>query len=107
MDTTQTRWNVVNKPYIVLLKNMALSGAPFFFCYGSPLWVWSLETMELFIFLFFACVQASFFLLDSSMPPFSKGFWGYVQDMVGVIILKGHICGQDKIKDMRTTRCGF
>ena len=30
MDTTQIRWNVVNKPYIVLLKNMALSGTPFF-----------------------------------------------------------------------------
>ena len=44
--------------------------------YGSPLGIWSLETMELFLFLFFACVQASFFLLDSSMPPFSKGFWG-------------------------------
>ena len=30
MDITQIRWNVVNKPYIVLLKNMALSGTPYF-----------------------------------------------------------------------------
>ena len=30
MDTTQIRWNVVNNPYIVPLKNMALSGTPFF-----------------------------------------------------------------------------
>jgi len=32
-------------------------------------------------------------LLDSSMPPFSKGFWGDLWDMAGVFILKGHICG--------------
>ena len=31
------------------------------FFYGSPLGIWSLETMELFLFLFFACGQASFF----------------------------------------------
>ena len=37
--------------------------------------------------------QAGFFLLDRSMPPFSKGFWGDLWDKVGVFILKGHIYG--------------
>ena len=56
---------------------MALSGTPYCF-YGSPLGIWRLETMELspFFLSFFDCVRAKFFLLDSFMPPSSKGFWG-------------------------------
>jgi hypothetical protein len=42
---------------------------------------------------FFAYGQASFFLLDRSMPPLSKGFGGDVWNMTEVFILKGHICG--------------
>ena len=62
MDTTQIRWNVVNNPYIVPLKNMALSGTPFF----SWIPLRDLETWN----------YGAFFLLDSSMPPFSKGLQG-------------------------------
>ena len=55
-------------------ENMALSGTPYF-----P-WIplRDLETWKYGALLFcsFACVQANFFLLDSSMPPFSTGFWG-------------------------------
>ena len=29
-----------------------------------------------------------FFLLDRSMPPFSKGFWGDLRDMTGVFIFE-------------------
>jgi len=32
--------------------------------------------------------QASFFLLDRSMPPFSKGFWGDLRDMTGIFIFE-------------------
>jgi hypothetical protein len=59
----------VNKPYIVLLKKYGLEQFVSFFS-------------------FFLCLQAAppFFLLDSSMPPFSIGFWG--RFMTGVFIFE-------------------
>ena len=57
---------------------MALNATPYF--PWIPLGYWRLETMELSItsilFSVLAYGQAGFFLLDRSMPPFSKGFWG-------------------------------
>ena len=79
----------------VLCERMALNATPYF--PWIPLGYWRLETMELSITsLFFSgpCLWAGhFFLLDRSMPPFSKGFWGDLWDKVGVFILKGHIYG--------------
>ena len=78
----------------VLCERMALNATPYF--PWIPLGYWRLETMELSITsLFFSVLdygQASFFFLDRSIPPFSKGFWGDLRDMTGVFILKGHIC---------------
>ena len=61
----------------VLCERMALNATPYF--PWIPLGYWRLETMELSITsLFFRSLPMGrpFFLLDRSMPPFSKGFWG-------------------------------
>ena len=69
---------------------MALNATPYF--PWIPLGYWRLETMELSItsilFSVLAYGQAGFFLLDRSMPPFSKGFWGDLRDMTGIFIFE-------------------
>ena len=102
IDTTQIQLNVGNKPHIVLLKEYGLE------CYSLSLMnphcefgdlkLWS--SLSLFSWSLPAGRPFFFFLLDSSMPPFSEGCWGDLWDMTGVFILKGHIYGYDKIKDI-------
>ena len=76
MDTTQIWWNVVNKPYIVLLKNMALSGTPFF------LWI-TLRDLESWNYgalsFSFLCLWAGQFFYSIAPCLLSlKDFGGYV-----------------------------
>ena len=62
MDTTQIRWNVVNKPYIVLLKEYGLEWYSLLFLWIPlrDLETWNYGALPFFL-SFFACVQASFF----------------------------------------------
>ena len=68
---------------------MALNATPYF--PWIPIGYWRLETTELSITSFFWSLPMGrpvFFLLDRSMPPFSKGFWGDLRDMTGVFIFE-------------------
>ena len=100
MDITQIRWNVVNKPYIVLLKEYGLEWYSLF-SMDPPQGFGDLKLQSSPFFSFCLCAGQFFFYSIAPCLLSLKDFGGYVQDMVGVIILKGHICGQD-IKDTRT-----
>ena len=70
---TQIQWNVMNKPHIVLCERI-WPWMLLLISHESPLWVWRLETVELFIsfFLVLACRQAIlfFFWTHQAIPKF-------------------------------------
>ena len=90
------------------------------YCAFERIWPWvvlliiflwiplrDLETWNYGVFSFFACGQA-FFLLDRFIPPFSKGFWGDLQDMTRVYIFEKVISvGRIRSRVFKQSDMGF
>jgi len=68
IDTTLIQWIEVNKPHIVFFFERIWPWMVLLISNGSPLGLWRLETMELYITFLFLCLWAGFFFCCSIAP---------------------------------------